>query len=40
MLREVRKIHQDGVRQREALDRSLVDMSNQVSKEIKSIEAK
>lgn len=40
MLREVRKIHTEGTHKREALERSLVDMNAQVTKEIKAIESK
>ena len=40
MLREVRKIHVEGTHKREALERSLVDMNAQVTKEIRAIESK
>lgn len=40
MLKEVRKIHDDGQKNRATLERALVDMSSQVNKELKMIESK
>jgi len=40
MLREVRKIHSEGTHKRKELEKSLVDMNAQVTKEIKAIESK
>lgn len=40
MIKEVRKIHDNGERNREAMERALVDIHNQTSKELKMIEAK
>ena len=40
MLREVTKIHSDGVKQREVLEKTLVEMNKQVNNEIKLIETK
>lgn len=40
MLKEVRKIHDDGARNRATLEKALVDMSQQVNREMKMIESK
>ena len=40
MLKEVRKIHDNGERNRETMERALVDIYNQTSRELKMIENK
>lgn len=40
MLKEVRKIHDNGERNRETMERALVDIYNQTSRELKMIESK
>ena len=40
MLKEVRKIHDAGEKNRETMERALVDIYNQTSKELKMIESK
>ena len=40
MLKEVRKIHANGEKNRETMERALIDIHNQTSKELKMIESK